>query len=302
MGDRSAQGADGQAGAPTTMGGSGMGTRATTGVDEAVRRNGGEAARIGRTGGVRVGARRKGGVAACAAIVLGVLLAGCDSTPPDRVTHTAATTATTASASPTGADVPSGGPALTDLPARLESDGTTITMGDPSAPHTLSVYEDPRCPICERFEQANAAQVLALTKAGRMRVQYTLASFLDRNLGGGGSKRAVNALRAALDAGGFAQLHTLVYQYQPPETTDGFTTAYLLQLAGQVPGLRSATFDAAVRGQTYQDFVDRSEQAFTDSGAQGTPTLKIDGKSVPNTDAIFTAAGFKQVLAQHGIS
>jgi protein-disulfide isomerase len=184
----------------------------------------------------------------------------------------------------------------------LEADGTTITVGDPSAPHTLTLYEDPRCPVCEQFEQANAGQITALEKAGVIRVQYTLASFLDQSLGGGGSKRAVNALRAAVDANGFAALHTLLYQYQPNERTDGFTVAYLLQLASQVPGLRGPAFDAAVRQQKYAGFVHDSEKAFLDSGANGTPTVKIDGHSVSDDQAIFQTPGFKKLLADRGIS
>ncbi|WP_198546013.1 DsbA family protein [Actinacidiphila yeochonensis] len=210
--------------------------------------------------------------------------------------------APTTPAPPTTAASPSGTLVLDQLPARLEADGTTITVGNVSAPHTLTVYEDPRCPICERFEEANSAQVSALARSGSLRVQYTMASFLDGNLGGGGSKRAVNALRAALAQHHFAELHTLIYQFQPPETTDGFTAAYLLELASHVPGLRSSAFDAAVRGQGYADFVSRSEKAFMNSGAGGTPSIRIDGAKVANSDAVFSTSGFRKILAEHGVA
>jgi protein-disulfide isomerase len=190
-------------------------------------------------------------------------------------------------------------PAPGTLPSRLEPDGTTITVGDPAAPHTISVYEDPRCPVCARFEKANGAKLTALATAGRVRLQYTLASFLDDNLGGGGSKRAVNALRAAVAANRFAPLHALVYARQPEESRDGFTVPFLLQLAGQVPGLRGPAFDAAVRGQTYASFVSGSEHAFVASGVQGTPTVSIDGKRL--TGDVLTPAGFEAALKQHGL-
>lgn len=193
-------------------------------------------------------------------------------------------------------------PAPGSLPSRLEADGTTITVGDPSAPHTVAVDEDPRCPVCARFEAANGARLTALAAAGKVKLQYTLASFLDAGLGGGGSKRAVNALRAAVQENRFAPLHTLVYAHQPDESHDGFTVADLLDLAGRVPGLRTPAFDAAVRGQSYGSFVTRSEQAFTASGATGTPTVRIDGKTVSGGGAdVLTAAGFEAVLKQHGL-
>ncbi|MEE4544511.1 thioredoxin domain-containing protein [Streptomyces sp. V4-01] len=193
-------------------------------------------------------------------------------------------------------------PAAGTLPSRLEADGTTITVGDPAAPHTVAVYEDPRCPVCARFEAANAKKLTALAASGKVRLQYTLASFLDVNFGGGGSKRAVNALRAAVPENRFAPLHALVYAHQPDESQDGFTVAYLLELAGRVPGLRTPAFDAAVRGQSYGSFVTRSETAFTASGATGTPTVRIDGTVVSGGGAdIVTAAGFARVLRQHGL-
>jgi len=262
---------------------------------------------------------------AAAVTLLGVLLAGCGGSNGSggsdtagggaspsglsRLFHRTTPPATATSARPTttpattpGTPSASGTVVLDQLPARLESDGTTITVGAPSAPHTLTVYEDPRCPICERFEKANGAQITELERSGSLRVQYTMASFLDNNLGGDGSKRAVNALRAALGRHHFAELHTLIYQYQPPETTDGFTASYLLDLASHVPGLRSPAFDAAVRGQTYGDFVSRSEKAFTDSGVGGTPAITIDGTKVENTDAVFSTSGFRKILASHGVS
>lgn len=58
-----------------------------------------------------------------------------------------------------------------------------------------------------------------------------MASFLDPRLGGSGSKKAVNALRAALEERKFADCHVVLCQNQPPEKVDGFTDPRLLQLA-----------------------------------------------------------------------
>lgn len=190
-------------------------------------------------------------------------------------------------------------PAPGTLPSRLEPDGTTITVGNPSARHTISVYEDPRCPICARFEKTNGAKLTALATAGKVKLQYTMASFLDDNLGGSGSKRTVNALRAAVAENRFAPLHTLVYARQPGESQDGFTVPFLLQLAGQVRGLRTPAFDTAVRGQRYASFVSGSEHAFIASGVQGTPSVSIDGQRL--TGDVLTQAGFEAALKQHGL-
>ena len=264
---------------------------------------------------------RRTGAAAAGAALLALALAGCGGSngsdgkgggvafpgfrrttaPPAAAAPQAGKGAAVATTPPPAATTPP--LAAGRLPSRLEADGTTITVGDPAAPHTLTLEEDPRCPVCRQFENANSAQIAALARAGKVRLQYTMASFLDQNFGGGGSKRTVNALRAAVPQNGFAALHALVYAHQPDETTDGFTVAYLLDLASKVPGLRTPAFDAAVRGQTYASFVSRSESAFLASGATGTPTVRIDGSGVSDSgQQLFDAKAFKALLAQHGIS
>src|SRR4051812_17218192 len=40
------------------------------------------------------------------------------------------------------------------------TDGTTVIIGKPTAKKTLVEYEDPRCPICQEFENANGATVI----------------------------------------------------------------------------------------------------------------------------------------------
>lgn len=246
--------------------------------------------------------------AAAAAGLLSLAVTGCgllttDSGSPDAP----AVASSPAAPSSAAGDVPlQPDPAvLAALPARLEADGTTITVGDPAAPKTVHVYEDPRCPICKAFEAAAGPQLAALAKSGDVKVQYTLASFLDGNLKGSGSKRAAGALRASVEAGpgAFATYHELLYANQPQEQVDGFTDAYLLELAGKVKGLRGAAFDSAVREQSYADFVAASEEAFVKSGATGTPYVKIDGTAVSQADLqkLFDPVSFAALLRQSGI-
>ncbi|MCT9091204.1 DsbA family protein [Streptomyces sp. ASQP_92] len=191
---------------------------------------------------------------------------------------------------------------LAKLPAKAE--GAEIVVGDPKAPHTVSVYEDPRCPYCKHFEEGGARAVARLAAEGKVKIRYTIASFLDANLGGGGSKRAVNAMRASVERGKFAEFHAAVFASQPQEETDdAFTADNLLKIADKVPGLRGAAFDRAVRENTYQDFVKAAEAAFEDSGVNSSPVVLIDGKK-PSGDgrAIFDADAFKKVLAESGVS
>lgn len=175
-----------------------------------------------------------------------------------------------------------------ELPERLSADGTTIEVGNPDAAVKVHLYEDPRCPYCDEFEtEGSGTKLQEETVRGDVVTRYTLASFLDDRLGGNGSKKAVNALRAALEEGKFIEYHNLLYANQPAEEDDGFTDAFLLKLAGKVTGLRGSEFDAAVKGMKYRSFVTASEKAYERAGGTdepegpGTPTAVINGKRIP---------------------
>ncbi|MZD07906.1 thioredoxin domain-containing protein [Streptomyces sp. SID5785] len=166
---------------------------------------------------------------------------------------------------------------MTHLPERLDKDGTTFEVGSPTAEKVVHVYEDMRCPVCGAYEAGGAAAVREEVLSGEVRAEYTLASFLDDRLGGSGSVRAANALRAAFDRGKFIEYHDILFAHQPEESVDGYTDAFLLHMASQVQGLRSKEFDSAVRTMKYRDFVSASQRAYEAAQAPGTPAFVVNG-------------------------
>ncbi|WP_406207431.1 DsbA family protein [Kitasatospora sp. NBC_01560] len=180
--------------------------------------------------------------------------------------------ATAAAAEPTALVVPAnaGG-----------QDNTVITYGKADAAHTLQVYEDFRCPVCKTFEATNGDSVRKLVDDGTVKVEYHLAAFLDKNLGGKGSRTALAAAGAALNEGvdKFKQFHDVLYANQPDEREDGFGDVdQLLALADKVPGLKTDAFVKAVQDRTYAPWAAKVAAAFNDSDVTGTPTVKLDGK------------------------
>lgn len=171
------------------------------------------------------------------------------------------------------------------LPERPASDGTTIVVGNPEARSTVHVYEDPRCPVVEEYERTGAKGLKELLLKGEIKAEYTFASFKDDRLGGDGSKRAVNALRAALEKGKFVEYHALLIANQPvAELRGGFTTDRLLSLAQSIPGLRDEAFDGAVRTMKYSSFVTASQKAYEQTGddpiGPGTPTVVVNAHTI----------------------
>lgn len=177
-------------------------------------------------------------------------------------------------------------------------DGTTVVIGKADAKKTLELYEDPRCPACAAFEQSSGEQVKKDVDAGKYKLQYFGATFIDNGAKGEGSKNALSALGAALNVSPEAFLDYKAALYSkalhPQETVDTFAKdEYLIKVADTVPALKgNAEFKKAVEDGTYDRWAMEMSKAFNKSGVTGTPTLKMDGKKIdtPSTPEAFTAA------------
>lgn len=179
--------------------------------------------------------------------------------------------------------------APTAVPAGVTAAGGII-VGNPAAPRTLVIYEDPQCPACGQFEHTAGAVLAEAVAAGRVQVEYRMRSFL-----GPESVRAVAALGAAQDAGRFDALRTAMFLNQPAEHAGGYGIGDLLALGASV-GLSDPAFVDAVRDQTYAPWArDVDEQAGRD-GNTGTPQALLDGR-VLDPDVVFDAAALRSAFA-----
>lgn len=177
-------------------------------------------------------------------------------------------------------------------------DGTTVVVGKADAKKTLELYEDSRCPACASFEQAVGEQIKKDVDAGKYKLQYFGATFIDNAVKGEGSKNALSALGAALNVSpeAFLDFKAALYskEQHPEESVDSFAKDdYLLKVADTVPALKgNAEFKKAVEDGTYDRWALEMSKAFNKSGVTGTPTLKMDGKKIdtPQTPEQFTAA------------
>lgn len=185
------------------------------------------------------------------------------------------------------------------------AEGTTVVYGKSTAKKTLVMYEDPRCPICAQFEQTVGSTVEKDLEAGKFKIQYVGATFLDNGLGGEGSKNALSAMGAALNVSSdaFKEYKTALYsaKWHPDENDDKFKDdAYLIKVADTVPALKgNAAFQKAVKDGTYDKWALEMSKVFDKSGVKGTPTLKMDGKALtaPGSDnAPMTVADFNTAL------
>ncbi|GGQ25896.1 thioredoxin domain-containing protein [Streptomyces roseolilacinus] len=190
--------------------------------------------------------------------------------------------------------------------------GTTVVIGKPTAKKTLQVFEDSRCPVCAIFEQQVGPVIEKDVEAGKYKLQYVGATFLDGDsmsenrigTNGEGSKSALSALGAALDVSpdAFMKFKAAMYstKFHPEESKDELAKdEYLLKIADAVPELKdNKEFEKNVEEGTFDAWALKMSLTFDKSGVTGTPSLKMDGKPVtdangknaPMTAAEFTAA------------
>ncbi|WP_374983523.1 thioredoxin domain-containing protein [Streptomyces fradiae] len=190
--------------------------------------------------------------------------------------------------------------------------GTTVVIGKPTAKKTLQVFEDSRCPVCAIFEQQVGPVIEKDVEAGKYKIQYVGATFLDgdnlseNRIGshGEGSKNALSALGAALDVSpdAFMKFKAAMYsaKFHPEESQDELAKDdYILKIADSVPELKdNKEFEKNVEEGTFDAWALKMSKTFDESGVTGTPSLKMDGKLVtdaggknaPMTAPEFTAA------------
>ncbi|MER5733036.1 thioredoxin domain-containing protein [Streptomyces sp. NPDC002138] len=177
-------------------------------------------------------------------------------------------------------------------------DGVVVPYGTADAKDVVGIWLDPRCPFCAGVEIGLGKTLKEQADAGAYRVEYRFATFLDGAAGGKGSKRALNALGAAVNEspGKFMDYLQVLYKNHPAkESDDKFgSTATLLDLADQVPGLRTPAFNQAVKELTYMPWVDKVSKAFYESGKKGTPDVEINGKQVN----VLTGKGLETITPE----
>ena len=162
---------------------------------------------------------------------------------------------------------------------------------------TVDVYEDFQCPNCLHFEEAVGAQVDKDVRANKAQVRFHIMAFLDRSSNGHRySSRAANAALCASDINvdTFVKYHNYLYRpdIQPKEGTNGRTDAQLESYASKV-GIKGAaltTFDGCVTNENHKWLVQALTDQASKNGVTGTPTIKVNGKSIDPTLAAWNKA------------
>lgn len=152
----------------------------------------------------------------------------------------------------------------------------------------IDVWEDPQCPICRSFEQANGAYIDDLVRTNKATVVFHVLSFL-----GDESVRTANAEFCAAEEGQYLDFHKAVYLVQPTLENSGFFSNANLIKIGDYIGLKSKTFIDCVNKGSKFAAVKASYDSMPKYKVTGTPTVFINGKLWERKSSDFNLAEFR---------
>jgi protein-disulfide isomerase len=144
---------------------------------------------------------------------------------------------------------------------------------NPGAPVKINIWEDPQCPICRLFEEANGEYIEELVRTKKATVVYHVLSFL-----GDESVRAANAAMCAADEGHYLDFHKALYAVQPALENSGFFSSENLVKIGDYAGLKSESFIDCVNNGGKADLVKAHADSMAGYNVTGTPTVFINDK------------------------
>lgn len=170
------------------------------------------------------------------------------------------------------------------------ANGSAIKF-DNGAVTTIDVWEDPQCPVCKFFEDANGKYINSLILEKKATVRFHVLSFL-----GDESVRAANASFCAADEGQYLDFHKALYAVQSPVENSGFLSSQTLVKIGQKIGIKSKTFEECVIKGSKVDLVQANASSMSKFAVQGTPTVFINGKLWERTSNGFSLEEFRTAV------
>ena len=170
------------------------------------------------------------------------------------------------------------------------TNGSAITF-DNGAVTTIDVWEDPQCPVCKYFEDANGDYLDSLIREKKATVRFHVLSFL-----GDESVRAANASFCAADEDQYLDFHKALYKVQSPLENSGFWSNETLVKIGKKIGIDSARFEKCVTEGEKVDLVQANSDSMSKYGVRGTPTVFINGKLWERTQNEFSLEEFRAAV------
>lgn len=150
----------------------------------------------------------------------------------------------------------------------------------------VDIYEDFACPPCGDFDRRHDPMLKQVAVEGRAKVVFHPMVIFGESTqpAHDNSMRAAAALRCVSDGAHWLSYQDALYAHQPAsESTTGYTTRELLSWAEPL-GLTGGDFTSCVEDQRHAASVKTVSQGYVSSGVRGTPSVRINGRTLDSSD------------------
>jgi protein-disulfide isomerase len=145
------------------------------------------------------------------------------------------------------------------------------TLGKPSAPATLIVYEDPQCPYCRAWNtETLSAVVNQFVRTGKIKLVYRGIVII-----GPDSVRGLRAIYAAAEQNKLWNVVDALYAHQGAENS-GWITNSVIQTAAHEAGANGKTILADMGSPAVDAALTTAQKDATADQVQGTPTFVLE--------------------------
>lgn len=180
--------------------------------------------------------------------------------------------------------------------ASMDSDGILVARGESvqEKPTEVTIFEDPICPLCGHLEKEMGTDLYKGVNEGKIVLRVHLMNFMDPySKTGDYSTRAVSAIQCVATGEDKAQTFkykSWLFENQPPEDrTWDYSNQQLADAAQKQINASSGTVQCILNGGRINEAKaagSKSSDALKAVGANGTPTVLIDGKMVENWQTV----------------
>lgn len=222
--------------------------------------------------GLRV---RRGTIATAGMLTAAVLLSGCAGGPvnvDDAIDQSRQQDASASAA-----------PSATVDPSVLEAHPAYMTVGEASAPNTITVYSDYLCPHCAVFAtEIEPKLVKEYVESGKAKIEYRDFIVIDKRAS---TMLAVYARMIGAETGDYRKIHELLMSNQEQLLAGSTLNVELLIDLGKQAGAADAeaTLTAASE-ESNGEGVLASHRDGRSLGVKGTPSVAVNGKLLVSED------------------
>lgn len=168
------------------------------------------------------------------------------------------------------------------------------TLGDASAPVTVTEFGDPQCPVCKAFSEQVAPDLISSeVKTGK--VKYTYQPYL---IIGPDSKPAMKAALAAGEQGRFWNYLQLFYLNQGEENSGYVTDDFLTSIA-KAAGISDINkWNQSRNGTQWDSIISKGTTDAEGFGFNGTPSLVAQGPKGTKAISGFSLSQIQAAIQQ----